>query len=256
MDGSSNIYIGTASWSIPRPDAEWFPAEGTHLERYAARFPGVEIDSSFYNFHQPQTYARWAQSTPAGFRFAFKLNRQITHEGQLTDLKRLEEFLQGPLSLGDKLGPMLVQLPPSLRFNAGDAATFFERLQDLFPGSVVCEPRHPSWFQPEVEALLARYHVARVAADPPPVAADPPPVAAADEPGGWDGLFYFRLHGSPKMYYTPYTERELQTIAPRLQERARSAPTWCIFDNTAAFAATANALMLWEMVKKAGKVNR
>ncbi len=243
MEDSSQIYVGTAGWSIPRPDAEWFPASGAHLERYAARFPAVEINSSFYKFHQPATYARWARSAPAGFRFAVKLNRAITHEGRLTDLKRLGEFLQGPLSLGDKLGPLLVQLPPSLRFEAGDAATFFERLQDQFDGQVVCEPRHPSWYRPEVEALLARLHVARAAADP-------PSAPGASKPGGWDGLFYYRLHGSPKMYYTAYTEQQLNDLLPRLQAHASSAPAWCIFDNTAAFAATANALMLWEMVKK------
>ncbi len=249
MQAPGEIYVGTAAWSIPRPDAEWFPAAGTHLERYAARFPAVEINSSFYNFHRPETYARWAQSTPAAFRFAVKLNRQITHEGALTDLKRLDEFLQGPLALGEKLGPLLVQLPPRLQFNAGDVATFFERLQDHFNGPVVCEPRHPSWFRPEVEALLARYHIARVAADP-------PPAPGAADPGGWDGLFYYRLHGAPIMYTTAYTEQQLNELLPRLRLHARTAPTWCIFDNTAAFAATANALMLLEMIKKGKEVKR
>ncbi len=237
------ILVGTAGWSVPKEDAAWFPAEGSHLERYAARFPAVEINSSFYNFHKPETYARWAASTPEDFRFAVKLNRAITHAGQLTDLKRLSEFLQGPLSLGQKLGPLLVQLPPSLRFIPGDVATFFEHLQDQFAGPVVCEPRHPSWFRPEVDALLARYHVARAAADP-------PPAPGAGDPGGWDGIFYYRLHGAPKMYYTAYNDQQLAVLASHLRERARSAPTWCIFDNTAAFAATANALMLLEILKR------
>lgn len=243
MEKAGEIRVGTAGWSIPRPYAEWFPPTGSHLERYAARFAAVEINSSFYSFHKTETYARWAESVPEDFRFSVKLSRQITHEGRLKDLRRLAEFMQGPLALGKKLGALLVQLPPGLPFNAGDVASFFEHLRDLFAGSLVCEPRNPGWFRPEVEALLARYEAARAAVDP-----QPAPEAAA--PGGWGGVNYYRLHGSPRMYYTPYSEEQLDALLPRLVTHSRSALTWCIFDNSAAFAATANALSLWEKVKR------
>ncbi|MDQ3815662.1 MAG: DUF72 domain-containing protein, partial [Armatimonadota bacterium] len=80
---SAHIYIGCAGWSIPSPHAPEFPAAGSHLERYAARFPAVEINSSFYRPHRPQTYERWAAAVPTHFQFAVKVPKIITHERRL-----------------------------------------------------------------------------------------------------------------------------------------------------------------------------
>ena len=79
------VYVGTAGWSLPREAQPHFPAEGTHLTRYAARLPAAEINSSFYRPHRPATYAKWAASVPPGFRFAVKVPRVITHERRLAD---------------------------------------------------------------------------------------------------------------------------------------------------------------------------
>jgi uncharacterized protein YecE (DUF72 family) len=237
------VRVGVAGWSIPKEHGDRFPAEGTHLERYAARFPAVEINSSFYRPHRPATYARWAESVPEGFRFSVKLPRAATHERRLVDAEEvLDRFLAEAGQLGEKLGPILVQLPPSLPFSAEVADRFFGAFRGLFDGLVAFEPRHASWFASEPEHLLMRYRVARVAADP-------AVVPAAGEPGGWDGLVYYRLHGSPKIYYSDYPEEHLGLVAERLTNSARSAETWCIFDNTAAFAAPANALEVLERVR-------
>ncbi len=232
------VFIGCAGWSIPRAQADRFTPQGTHLERYARRLPAVEINSSFYRPHRPQTYARWAASVPDGFRFAVKVPKAITHLGRLRGVAEpLQRFLSEVAALGSRLGPLLVQLPPSLRFDADVAGAFFSALRARFDGGVVCEPRHASWFGPQAERLLAAAQVARVAADPAPV-----PEAA--EPGAWPGLVYYRWHGSPEMYVSTYGDAALAALAARLQAAARGAPTWCIFDNTAAGAATANALDL------------
>lgn len=232
------VHVGCAGWSIPRQYAAHFPADGTHLERYAQRLPAVEINSSFYRPHRPATYARWAASVPASFQFAVKVPREITHTHRLRDVADvLDRFLCEAKALGNKLGPLLVQLPPSLRFDRVVAEAFFTVLRARFSGSVVCEPRHASWFSAEAEALLVTAQVARVAADPALL-----PVAA--QPGGWSGLVYYRLHGSPEMYTSAYTAAELDTLAQTLHAAAQPAPTWCIFDNTALGAATANALDL------------
>src|SRR5205823_3326207 len=82
-------------------------------------------------------------------------------------------FLAEAGALGDKLGPLLVQLPPSLAFDAATVKAFFSSLRTQFRGGVVCEPRHPSWFTPAAEALLAGNRVARAAADPAGVPAAP-----------------------------------------------------------------------------------
>jgi len=236
------IAVGCAGWSIRSEHAQAFPGSGTHLERYARRLPAVEINSSFYRPHRPETYARWAASTPAAFRFAVKVPREITHTRRLRDsADPLERFLGEAASLGGRLGPLLVQLPPSLRFDPRVAEAFFAALRARFTGPVVCEPRHLSWFTEEAERLLVAAHVARVAADP-------APVPAAARPGGWPGLVYYRLHGSPAMYESAYDASYLRGLAAALQAAASVAPTWCIFDNTALGAATANALDVWAQI--------
>lgn len=232
------VRVGCAGWSVPKEHAAHFPAEGSHLERYAQRLSAVEINSSFYRPHRPATYARWADAVPDGFQFSVKVPRQITHERRLADCTEpLERFLAECGALEAKLGPLLVQLPPSLAFHADIAPAFFAALRARFAGGVVCEPRHPTWFGPDAERLLVEAHVARVAADPAPV----PPAA---RPGGWPGLVYYRWHGSPRIYYSDYPDDALDRLADSL--RASSAPAWCVFDNTALFHAAANALSLTE----------
>ncbi len=234
------IRVGCAGWSVSKEHAARFPEEGSHLERYAGRFPAVEINSSFYRPHRPATYTRWAASAPLGFRFAVKVPREITHGHRLADPEEaLDRFLGECGALEDALGPLLVQLPPSLAFDGAVAASFFAALRERFAGDVVCEPRHPSWFRPEAQQVLVGHQVARVAADP-------PAVPSAAQPGGWGGLVYYRLHGAPRVYYSAYSEAYLAALATTLREAARSAPVWCIFDNTAEGAATDDALAVME----------
>ncbi len=235
-NGPASIRVGCAGWSLPKEHAGRFPPAGTHLERYAARLPAVEINSSFYRPHRPATYARWAASVPDGFAFAVKVPREATHERRLVDTGDvLDRFLAEATQLGNKLGPLLVQLPPSLAYDAAVAGRFFAALRDRFDGDVALEPRHRSWFEAKAGRPLVKHRVARVAADP-------AVVPAAAEPGGWGGLVYYRLHGSPRTYYSPYPDGALDAIAEKLRRAARSASAWCIFDNTALGHATANAL--------------
>jgi uncharacterized protein YecE (DUF72 family) len=231
------VHVGTAAWSIPKLHAQAFPAEGSHLERYGAVLNAVEINSSFYRPHQRSTYERWAGTVPDDFRFAVKVPKAITHERRLADTDALlDRFLSEVSGLGERLGPLLVQLPPKLSFRSGVSDTFLHGLRDRFAGDVVCEPRHASWFTPDVEVLMRELQVARVAADP-------APVPGAGDPGGWRGLSYYRLHGSPRMYYSPYSDAALSAIMARLlDDCAQGRSVWCIFDNTAAFAATGDAL--------------
>lgn len=235
---SAPVLIGTAGWTLPREVQGRFPDEGTHLQRYATRFPAAEINTSFYRSHRASTWARWADSVPDGFRFSAKLPRAITHAAKLVDAgAALDAFLAEVAALGDKLGCVLVQLPPSLQFDPDVAGTFFHALRERHAGAVACEPRHVTWFTPHADALLASASVARVAADP--VRAP-----GADQPGGWRGMAYFRLHGSPRMYYSSYTPEYLGTLAAQIEDARRHGPVWCIFDNTTLGAAAGNALDL------------
>nr|WP_217659712.1 DUF72 domain-containing protein [Roseomonas rosea] len=232
-------YVGTAGWSIPRQYAGAFGGEGTHLQRYASRLPAAEINSSFYRPHRPATYERWAMSVPDGFRFSVKVPRMITHEGRLKDMgEALLRFLDEVRALGDRLGPLLVQLPPSLRHEEAVVDRFLADFREAFEGGLVCEPRHATWFTDEVDAQLIRHQVARVAADPALL-----PRAAV--PGGWQGLAYHRLHGWPKIYHSPYSLAQVGAVAGSLREALQDGrEAWCIFDNTALGEATHDALEL------------
>ena len=243
LNDVASVRIGTAAWSIPKEHAAAFPTTGSHLERYGAVLNAVEINSSFYRPHRTATYERWAASVPEHFRFAVKIPKAMTHEHRLQDVgELLDRFLSEVSGLGSKLGPLLLQLPPSLRFEDGIADAFLRELRSRVEGPLVCEPRHATWFTPEIEALLDELRISRVAADP-------APVEGAAEPGGWRGLSYYRLHGSPRIYYSAYDPEFLAGIAERIARDAAAAiETWCIFDNTAAFAATGDALTTRSLV--------
>ena len=147
----------------------------------------------------------------------------------------LEEFLTDSRLLGTKLGPILVQLPPSLAFEPGLATSFFTALRDRHAGPIACEPRHPSWFADDADGLLKTSAIGRVAADP-------AVVPAAAEPGGWPALVYYRLHGSPRKYFSAYEEESIRRLASTVEEAA--VEVLCIFDNTASGAAAGDALNL------------
>ena len=140
------VRIGTAGWSIPRVLAGEFAGEGSHLERYGRVLNCAEINGSFYKLPRAGTWAKWAASVPEGFRFAVKAPRAVTHEGglRLEDAGALRGFLEAVKGLGEKVGPLLFQLPPKLAFDEGVARAFFAGLREEFRGEVVVEPRHAS----------------------------------------------------------------------------------------------------------------
>ncbi len=221
-----NLRIGCAGWTIPRVSAGAFPAEGSHLERYAAVMNTVEINSSFYRPHQPKTYARWADSVPAGFRFSVKLPRTITHDAKLVDIDAaLAQFAGEAGALGDKLGCVLVQLPPKLAFDAAVADAFFARLTARFGCALVCEARNESWFGEAATDLLRGHGITRVIADP-----------AKGQPGEHvptTSTIYTRLHGSPRIYYSAYDDDYLKALARDMAVHAAAGrDVWVIFDNT------------------------
>jgi uncharacterized protein YecE (DUF72 family) len=243
----AGIFVGTAGWTVASRHAGAFPGEGAQMERYACRLNAVEINSSFYRPHRRETYERWAATVPPSFRFSVKLPRLITHERRLVDCAEpLDAFLGQATGLGCKLGLLLVQLPPSLRYVPDVAGPFLRLLRDRTGVGLACEPRHASWFNPEIDALFDGLHIARVAADP-------VPRGCSERPGGWQGLFYHRLHGAPRIYHSDYPAGYLEASAGRLTaEKAGGADVWCIFDNTAEGHALGNALTLDTMLRQSG----
>lgn len=240
---AGRIRIGCAGWTLPADLQQSFPPGASHLHRYAQVFNASEINSSFHRPHRPATYERWAGSVGPDFAFSAKLPKTITHETRLMRPEAaLDAFIAEASGLGAQLQCVLVQLPPSLAFDAQVADAFAVALRERHAGPVALEPRHASWFTPDVDAWLAQRRIARVLADP-------VRHAAGAAPGGWPGLVYLRLHGSPRVYYSSYPKEVLEALAWRLREASASgAQVWCIFDNTAGQAAAGNALALQRLV--------
>ena len=237
----SPIRIGTAGWSLMSRYAASFPNQGSHLERYAQVFNAAEINSSFHRPHRRTTYERWANAVPSDFQFAVKLPKLITHELALIGARKpLDIFLGEAGGLGGKLAVLLVQLAPSLTFSRRHA-TFFKMLRSRFARDIVCEPRHASWFGEDADDVLRGHRIGRVAADP-------VRKGATFAPGGARDIAYFRMHGSPRMYYSSYSDEALAALAAQLRA-SKAKRRWCIFDNTASGAAAGDALTLQKMVK-------
>ncbi|MET7142188.1 DUF72 domain-containing protein [Xanthomonas sp. PPL139] len=246
-DAAPNIRVGCAGWSIASTQRTLVGDGASQLARYATRFDAVEINSTFYRAHRASTYQRWADSVPAAFRFSAKVPRTITHDARLYRVAPLLQTFLGEVGhLGDKLGCLLVQLPPSLAFDARTAATFFAMLRRRWHGGIACEPRHASWFSARAEALWQRHRIARVAADP---ALN----ATAAQPAGTATPAYWRWHGAPRIYYSDYADATLRNLAERVVAATpHPGDTWVIFDNTALGHALDNAATLQAQLRALG----
>lgn len=163
---------------------------------------------------------------PEGFRFSVKMPRTITHDAGLRDIAEpLARFAGEASALGEKLGAVLVQLPPKLAFDGAVAQAFFAQVQEHFRCALVCEARHPSWFADEATGLLSAAGITRVIADPP-----------KGQPGAHvptTATIYARLHGAPRIYYSPYAQDYLEQLGRDMATHARAGrDVWIIFDNT------------------------
>jgi uncharacterized protein YecE (DUF72 family) len=159
--------IGTSGWQYKDWRGAFYPAklpQRLWLEHYAERFAVVEVNNAFYRLPERSTFQQWRERTPADFVFAVKMSRYLTHVKRLKEpAEPVARFLGRADALGDKLGPVLLQLPPTLK---ADLAALEETLKQ-FPRDVrvAVEPRHESWFSTEVRDLLGHYGAALSWAD-------------------------------------------------------------------------------------------
>ncbi len=219
--------VGCAGWSIPRVHAGLIGEGDSALARYATRFPVVEINTSFYRPHRRETYERWASEVPRTFRFAVKMPRTISHDSRMQNVgKLLDMFLGEAQGLGSRLGGYLLQLPPSLVLDLRVLSTFLRVFRARTDAPLACEPRHASWGTPRVDALLARHGASRVVADPQVIAVTACTIQASPWP-------YWRLHGSPRTYYSAYGGARLVDFARDVLRMRGGGQPWIIFDNTA-----------------------
>lgn len=243
MKTNPGVRIGLAGWSeaVSRHRASFpapLPGDSSALAKYATAFDFVEINASFYRQFRAETYGKWADDVPDGFRFAVKMHRLITHYTRLENEGLLEPFFESVAGLGEKLAVMLVQLPPSLAFDFSVATVFFDALRARYAGPVVCEPRHDSWTAPDALALLAAHRVGLVQIE----------IPAPERERGHDAVpLYIRLHGSPRRYYSTYSDAQLAQLAEFLRLNPKR-QRFVVFDNTASNAGVRNALHLRQLV--------
>jgi uncharacterized protein YecE (DUF72 family) len=161
------ILVGTSGWQYQHWRDRFYPPglrQGSWLEHYTAHFATVEVNSPFYRLPGRATFAAWRDRTPVDFRMAVKMSRYLTHVRRLRDpAEPVARFLERATGLGDRLGPVLLQLPPDLRADPAGLATVLGR----FPPEVrvVVEPRHASWWTEEVRAVLEHHRAALCWAD-------------------------------------------------------------------------------------------
>jgi uncharacterized protein YecE (DUF72 family) len=233
------IYVGTSGWQYRDWKGPFYPEklpQRRWLEHYATRFPVVEVNNSFYMLPKEETFDRWREATTQGFLFVVKASRYVTHIRRLRDARdAVELFWSRVTRLREKLAPVLFQLPPNFRADAGLLKDFL----DVLPkgAQAAFEFRDPSWETDEVFDVLDRAGAAWVLADRP--GATVPLVVT----GGWS---YVRFHKG-RHTHPGYTRNKLRTWADRIAGlEARDA--WCFFNNDTWAAAPADGATLMDLL--------
>jgi uncharacterized protein YecE (DUF72 family) len=268
---TGRAYVGTSGWLYPPWRGVFYPKGLPHREelRYmSGKVNSVEINGSFYSLQRPESWVSWRQETPADFLFAVKGPRFVTHLKQLREVRTpvANFFASGVLALGPKLGPVLWQLPPRMRFVPDRMRAFLELLphstaaaaelakehderlegRSLFetdtdrPLRHAVEVRHESFRDPAFLDLLRRHNVALVVADTAGKYLALEDVTA--------DFVYIRLHGEHELYASGYEDDSLQRWADKIRAWAENGDVYCYFDNDIKVRAPFDALRLMEML--------
>ncbi len=230
------IRIGTSGWNYPHWQGVLYPAGRARtkwLETYAEQFDTVELNASFYRLPKETTFAGWKQRTPEGFIWAVKASRYLTHIKRLKEPRDpLEKFYGAASALKEKLGPVLLQFPPGLRFDEHLFRDFCSCLDTRYRHTI--EVRHKSWIDERVFDILRRHNIALCIADTAGTYPCHEEITA--------DFIYMRLHGSRELYASAYTEDELNAWAEKIKGWGRD--TYVYFDNDNHGYAVTNALRL------------
>jgi len=240
------LLIGTSGWQYRDWRGGFYPdglAQARWLEHYAERFATVEVNNAFYRLPERATFARWRERTPEDFRLAVKMSRYLTHIKRLSGpAEPVERFLGRAEALGDRLGPVLLQLPPNLR---ADVDALDDTLRQ-FPGDVrvAVEPRHPSWWTNDVRAALERHGAALCWAD-----RGGRPVTPLWRTAGFG---YLRLHEGRASPRPRYGRTALMSWLKRVRREFSGEPVFVYFNNDHGGAAVADAAVLGALARRDG----
>jgi len=234
----AKYYIGTSGWVYSHWRDVFYPPklpQSKWLEFYTGYFSTVELNNSFYRLPSEQAFSNWRATSPEGFRYAVKVSRFITHIKRLKDVAEpIETFLERARHLNEKLGPLLYQLPPNMHRNDERLESFLS----LLPKGLrhVIEFRHQSWLDKGVFDILRRHNIGFCVFDMPGLPC--PLLATAD-------FAYIRFHGSTGLYFSRYSDEELEEWARSISGLAKDLDTvYIYFNNDAEGFAIKNAQTL------------
>jgi len=245
MGKQAEFRVGTSGWTYSSWRGSFYPADlkaSDYLAWYGRRFNTVEINYSFYQLPQPKTFEKWAAETPPGFVFAVKVSKLVTHTRRLEAVEEpWRRFLDHAFHLGEKLGPLLLQLPPSFKADAARLEAFLELSRSFGARRLALEFRHASWFTREVDELAARHGAALVIGHSSRYPCAPLTTAAP--------FVYLRFHGPRELFASRYSEEELAGWAAQVRSwLAEGRPVYAYFNNDAGGHAIENARMLLRLV--------
>lgn len=238
----NNIHIGTSGWSYKHWRNLFYPPDvkpAAWFKYYAGHFNTVELNSSFYRLPLLKTVEGWAQKAPEGFLFCPKMSRLLTQHKKLREPEEpLERFFEVFAPLQSKMGPVLVQLPPSGSFNYNVAGHFFHLLQTTYAANTfVLEVRHVSWLATDALNLMAKYNIGLV------ISQSGGRFPYSEMPTAT--TIYLRFHGPEALYASAYTDEMLQDYADKIcRWRQEGHVIWAFFNNDIHGYATENARRL------------
>jgi len=243
---SIKIHIGTSGWSYKHWAGIFYPADvkpARWLEFYAERFHCVELNTSFYHLPRKSTVKGWYNRTTPDFIFCPKLSRYITHQQKLLNSEEaLGRFFDVFTDLKPRMGPVLIQLPPGLRYDEKRVSDFFGQLCKNYPGyRFAVEVRHASWLTEPFFRTLEESKIAFVIAD----SGKRFPYYEAVT----TDFVYLRLHGHETLYASDYPRDSLHEYAGKIESWLdHEKEVWVFFNNDFHGYAVSNALTLSGML--------
>lgn len=238
-----HVYIGTSGWSYKHWRGTFYPEEikvKDHFSYYVKHFNTVEINNTFYSLPAEETFLNWKKKVPDDFIYVIKAYRNITHLKKLRDPSAsLPPFFDRVALLGEKLGPILFQLPPYLKLNIEVFKAFLKALPKGY--RYVFEFRNPDWYKKEVYQLLKKYNCAFCIYE---LAGHLSPFEITAD------FVYLRLHGPGNKYQGSYSDETLQKWAQQCYEWSKIKEVFVYFDNDEKGYAVFNAFKLQQLLNE------